>query len=160
MTLANQPMMIPRDFQRLRVQPLNNLQRKVAMYPKPQNATNPGYFLTIDFDGFPHMDTRSIPYYPKVGAVIQIPSHVIINPRRACAARVTVLCLFVTVCVCVSDTTLQASVVEGTLNFGHQRSVNDTLQRFDSWILRTMLGSRVMAKFVSKEAYDRSHTLL
>ena len=64
--------------------------------------------------------------------------------------------LFVCHCVCVSETTLQASVVEGTLNFRHQRSVNDTLQRFDSWILRTMLGSRAMAKFVSQEAYDRA----
>ena len=56
----------------------------------------------------------------------------------------------------MSDTTLQVSVVEGTLNFRHQRSVNDTLQRFVSWILRTMLGSRAMAKFVSQEAYDRA----
>ena len=84
----------------------------------------------------------------------------LINPRRACAARVTVLCLFVTVCVCVcvcvSETTLQASVVKGTLNFRHKRSVNDTLQRFDSWIFRTILGSRAMAKFVSQEAYDRA----
>ena len=57
---------------------------------------------------------------------------------------------------CVSDTTLQTSVVKGTLKFRHQRSVNDTLQRFDSWILLTMLGSRDMAKFVSQEAYDRA----
>ena len=87
-----------------------------------------------------------------------------INPRRACAARVTVLGLFVCHslchCVTVSDTTLQASVVKGTLKFRHQRSVNDTLQCFDSWILQTMLGSRDMAKFVSQEAYDRSYTLL
>ena len=54
----------------------------------------------------------------------------------------------------VSDTTLQASVVKGTLKFRHQRSVNDTLQCFDSWILLTMLVSRDMAKFVSQEAYD------
>ena len=40
-------------------------------------STNPGYFLTIDLDGFPNMETCSIPYYPKVGNVIQIPSHVI-----------------------------------------------------------------------------------
>ena len=75
----------------------------------------------------------------------------IINPRRACAARVTVLGLFechsLCHCVTVSDTTLQASVVKGTLKFRHQRSVNDTLQCFDSWILQTMLGSRDMAKF-------------
>ena len=57
--------------------------------------------------------------------------------------------------MCVSDTTLQASVVKGTTKFRHQRSVNDTLQCFDSWIL---LGSRdiAMAKFVSQEAYDRA----
>ena len=58
--------------------------------------------------------------------------------------------------VCVSDTTLQASVVKETLKFRHQRTVNDTLQSFDSWILLTMLGSRDMAKFVSQEAYDRA----
>ena len=56
----------------------------------------------------------------------------------------------------VSDITLQASVVKGTLKFRHQRSVNDTLQCFDSWILLTMLGSRDMAKFVSQEAYERA----
>ena len=55
-----------------------------------------------------------------------------------------------------SDTTLQASVVKETLKFRHQRTVNDTLQSFDSWILLTMLGSRDMAKFVSQEAYDRA----
>ena len=65
------------------------------------------------------------------------------------------VCLSVCVSVCVSDTTLQASVVKGTLKFRHQRSVNDTLQCFDSWILLTMLGSRDKAKFVSQEAYDR-----
>ena len=64
--------------------------------------------------------------------------------------------LFVCHCVCVSDTTLHASVVKGTLKFRHQRSVNDTLQCFDSWILLTRLGSRDMAKFVSQEAYDRA----
>ena len=68
--------------------------------------------------------------------------------------------LFVGVSLTVSDTTLQASVVKGTLKFRHQRSVNDTLQCFDLWILQTMLGSRDMAKFVSQKAYDRSYTLL
>ena len=62
--------------------------------------------------------------------------------------------LFVCECVTVSDTTLQASVVKGTLKFRHQRSVNDILRCFDSWILLTMLGSRDMANFVSQEAYD------
>ena len=71
--------------------------------------------------------------------------------------RVILLCLCV--CVTVSDTTLQASVVKGTQKFRHKRSVNDTLQCFDSWILLTMLGSRGMAKFVSQEAYNRLYTL-
>ena len=79
----------------------------------------------------------------------------IINPWRACAARVTVLCLFVCLSVGVSDTTLQASVVKGMLKSRHQRSVNDTLESFDSWILLKMLASRDMTKFVSQEAYDR-----
>ena len=63
------------------------------------------------------------------------------------------------VLLCVSDTTFQASVVDRTLKFRNQRSVNDTLQCFDSWILLTMLASRDMARFVSQEAYDRSYTL-
>ena len=66
------------------------------------------------------------------------------------------VCQSVSVCVCVSDTTLQASVVKETLKFQHQRTVNDTLQSFDSWILLTTLGSRDMAKFVSQEAYGRA----
>ena len=53
--------------------------------------------------------------------------------------------------MCVPDTTLQASVKE-MLKFLHQRSVNDTLKCFDSWILLTVLASRDMATFVSHEA--------
>ena len=56
----------------------------------------------------------------------------------------------------MSDTTLQASVVKGAPKFRHQRSVNDTLQCFDSWILLTMLGSRDMARFIGQKAYDRA----
>ena len=71
---------------------------------------------------------------------------IFINPRRACAARVTVLCLFVgpSVClsVCLSVTTLQASVVDKTLKFRHQRSADDTPECFDSWILLKLLLSR------------------
>ena len=66
--------------------------------------------------------------------------------------------LFVCVSLCVSDTTLQASVVDKTPKFRHQRSADDTLESFDSWILLTMLASRDMAKFVSQEAYDRLYT--
>ena len=44
--------------------------------------------------------------------------------------------------VYVSDTTLLASVVDQTLKFQHQQNVNDTLECFDSWILKRMLRSR------------------
>ena len=67
------------------------------------------------------------------------------------------VCQCVTVSLTVSDTTLQASVVNGTLKFRHQRSVNDALECFNSWILLTMLASRDMAKFVSQEAYERAN---
>ena len=80
-----------------------------------------------------------------------------INPRRACAARVTVfVCLSVCLSFCLSVTTLQASVVDRTLKFRHQRRADYTLESFDSWILLTMLPSRDMAKSVSQEAYVRA----
>ena len=62
----------------------------------------------------------------------------------------------VTVSLCVSDTTLQDSVVDRALKFQHQRSVDDTLESFDSWILLKLLRSRDMAKSVSQEAYERA----
>ena len=52
----------------------------------------------------------------------------IFNPWHACATRVTVLCLF----ICLSVTTLQASVVDRTLKIRHQESADDTLECFDS----------------------------
>ena len=61
-----------------------------------------------------------------------------------------------TLFVCLSVTTLQASVVDRTLKFRHQRRADDTLESFDSWILLTMLPSRDMAKSVSQEAYVRA----
>ena len=42
------------------------------------------------------------------------------------------------------------------LKLRHQRSADDTLECFDSWILITMLASRDMANFVSQEAYERA----
>ena len=62
------------------------------------------------------------------------------------------LCLF----VCLSVTTLQASVVDRMLKFRHQQSADNTLECFDLWILLTMLASRDMANFVSQEAYERA----
>ena len=58
-------------------------------------------------------------------------------------------CFSVCLSVLVSDTSLQASVVDQTLKFHREQSVNDTLECFDSWILLTMLRSRVMTEYVS-----------
>ena len=67
--------------------------------------------------------------------------------------RVTVVSLFVTQCtaVCVCYNTPGLSSIDRTLKFRHRRSVNDTIECFDSWILLTMVRSRNMTKFVSKE---------
>ena len=66
------------------------------------------------------------------------------------------VCVSVCLSVYLSVTTLQASVVYKTLKFRHQRSADDTLECFDSWILLTMLASRDIASFVSQEAYERA----
>ena len=89
-----------------------------------------------------------------VDYLLRISQALIINPRHACAARVTLLCLFVCLSVCYNTPGL--SVVDRTLNFRHQRSADDTLECSDSWILLTMLASRDMAKFVSQEDYERA----
>ena len=60
---------------------------------------------------------------------------VVVNPRRTCAARVTVVCLCVIHSFSLSDTTLQASVVDRVLEFRYQRNVDNTLECFDLWIL-------------------------
>ena len=54
--------------------------------------------------------------------------------------------LFVCLSVCLSVTTLQASVVDRTLKFRLQRSADDTLECFE----------RDTANFVSQEAYERA----
>ena len=46
--------------------------------------------------------------------------------------------------------------MDRTLKFRLQRSADDTLECFDSWILITMLASRDMANFVSQDAYERA----
>ena len=66
---------------------------------------------------------------------------------------------FVCLSVCLSVTTLQASVVDRTLKFRHQRSADHTLECFDSWILLKLLPSRDKAKSVSQGAYERASQL-
>ena len=41
------------------------------------------------------------------------------------------------------------------LKFRYQRTADDTLECFDSWILPTILASRSISNFVSQEAYER-----
>ena len=60
----------------------------------------------------------------------------------------------ISVCVSVCYN-IPGVISERNTEIRHQRSVNDTLECFDSWILLTMLTSRVMAKVVrSQEAYE------
>ena len=56
--------------------------------------------------------------------------------------------------VCLSVTTLQASVVDKTLKFRYQKSADDMLECVDSWILLKLLPSRDMTKSVSQEVYE------
>ena len=54
----------------------------------------------------------------------------IINPRRACAARVTVMYS----CVCVSVTSLTATPLKYRYKVRYESKANVVLKVFDSWI--------------------------
>ena len=73
----------------------------------------------------------------------------IINPRRACAARVTVLSLSVCVCVCVCEsvTLLTATPLTHRYKGRYESKANAVLKVFDSWISLKILCSKVMALF-------------
>ena len=72
----------------------------------------------------------------------------LINPRRACAARVAVvgLCVCVCVCVCVyrSVTALAASASVYTCNQRYSRVFLRLFLDFDSWIFEKPFRSKVM----------------
>ena len=72
-----------------------------------------------------------------------------INPRRACAARVTVLSLSVCVCVCVSVsvTSLTATPLTHRYKVRYESNANALLKVFDSWISLKILCSKVTALF-------------
>ena len=70
----------------------------------------------------------------------------IINPRRACAARVTVLALCVCLCVCLSVTALAATAFVSACNQRHLRHYFRLFLDFNSWIFEKAFRSKVMAR--------------
>ena len=68
-----------------------------------------------------------------------------INPRRACAARVTVLGL--SVCVSESVTSLTAMPLTHRYKGRHESKANVVLKVFDSWISLKILCSKVTVLF-------------
>ena len=77
---------------------------------------------------------QSDPIQPIVGTDM-------INPRRTCAARVTVLALFVCVCVCLSVTTLAATAFVSACNQRHLRHCIEAREKaFRSKVNRTLSG--------------------
>ena len=71
----------------------------------------------------------------------------IINPRRACAARVTVLSLSVCACVSESVTSLTATPLTHRYKVRYESNANALLKVFDSWISLKILCSKVTALF-------------
>ena len=57
------------------------------------------------------------------------------NPRHACAPRITVLSLCVSVCVCVSVTSLTATPLTYGYKVRYESKTNAVLKVFDVWIL-------------------------
>ena len=54
---TGQPMMVPQDYQRLRIQPMKQIVWKLMLYPEPC-STNPWYYLVI-IDPNPSIDLES-----------------------------------------------------------------------------------------------------
>ena len=79
---------------------------------------------------------------------------VVVNPRRTCTARVTVVCLYLCVSVCLSARyPLTHSFCR--LKARYQWLTNDNISVLNSWISLKMLHLEVMASF----AYRKSHRL-
>ena len=66
----------------------------------------------------------------------------LINPRRACAARVTVLSLCVHACMSVSVTSLTATLLTYRDKVRYESNANALLKVFDSWISLKILCSK------------------
>lgn len=63
---------MPHLYERDSVQPICNLQRKVIMYPEPENTENPSYFLCIDFNKPELLKPVQVPVYPELGDTVKI----------------------------------------------------------------------------------------
>lgn len=66
------PKFMPHLYERDSVQPICNLQRKVIMYPEPENTENPSYFLCIDFNKPELLKPVQVPVYPELGDTVKI----------------------------------------------------------------------------------------
>lgn len=75
---TRQPLMIPRAFSKLCVQPLRTISRKVIMYPMPQHSTSPSYYLTVDLDDIPKLESCFIPYPARCGDIVQVDGQIIL----------------------------------------------------------------------------------
>ena len=64
--------LVPREYNRETVQPTSNLQRKVILYPSPEDLDNPQYFLPIDIDRPDAESVIHVPVYPLEGDDLKI----------------------------------------------------------------------------------------
>ncbi len=77
--------------------------------------------------------------------MVHTDSRCLINPRHACAARVTVFSLCV--CVCVSVPSLTASSLMYGYKVRYESKENVVLKVFELWISLKILPSKVTALF-------------
>ena len=80
-----------------------------------------------------------------VESVHRLFCYMIINPRRACAARVTVLSLSACACVCESVTSLTATPLTHRYKGRYESKANAVLKVFDSWISLKILCTALFA---------------
>ena len=68
---TNTTQLVPRTYTRDSLQLATQIQRKIIMYPEPENKENPSYYLPVDFDG-PPPSAVSVPVYPEAGDDLKV----------------------------------------------------------------------------------------
>ena len=68
---TKQPWMVRRQFERLRIQPMKQISRKVMLFPDIRNNEQ---YMTIDPDGPVRIQKVSVPIYPKPNEVVKFRS--------------------------------------------------------------------------------------